>query len=79
MPCKPGSLDSKGLPKKSRLGVGKRRGRRPTQLAAPEEPSIRNCEVCLTSLATSTVADFIRACDYCAAKIEKGIKDHRER
>jgi hypothetical protein len=36
------------------------------------------CDVCVTSPAT-TVADYIRACDFCGSRIEKSLKNLRER
>jgi hypothetical protein len=37
------------------------------------------CDICLTSVATTTVADYIRVCPSCAAKIELGLTRYRER
>jgi hypothetical protein len=37
------------------------------------------CDICLTTVATTTVADYIRACPSCAAQIELGIRRSRER
>ena len=48
-------------------------------LPAAQEAQASGCDICLTSVATTTVADYIRACPACAAKIKLGLTRYRER
>jgi hypothetical protein len=49
------------------------------QLGKAFTSSTISCDVCSELVAITTVADYIRACPLCAAKIEEGIKRRHER